>query len=149
MKYCIKLSMTLIIIAALNSTAAFAALYKSIDEDGNVSYTQSPPKTGTYTTIKVKKFKPASSGVAKKTMDARKSIEEGAEARKKNKLVKTELAKNKKIQQQNCKSAKNNLRLFTVYRKLKDEKGEYYRVTDTEKAKRIKTAKENIKQFCN
>lgn len=138
-----------ILLLSFNSTTVQAALYKSIDADGNVSYSQNPPKTGNYKKIKVKKFKPVPADASTRSQNAKKSFEKGAQTRKENDLVKIELEKTNKIKQENCKIAKKNLRLFTLYRKLKNEKGEYYRVTDTEKAQRIKTAKGNIKQFCN
>ncbi len=143
-----RIYISFIVLSFFITTSASAAMYKSVDEEGNVSYSQSPPKSGNYKTITVKKYKPTSPDAAKRINDARKSIEQGTEDRKQNKLLKAELDKNKKIMADNCKIAKKNLRLFTVYKKLKNEQGEYYRVTDTERAQRIKAAKENIKQYC-
>lgn len=147
MKHCINLIFTLLLFFI--SVTANATLYKSVDADGNVTYSQSPPKTGNYKTIKVKKFKPVPANASQKSLAAKKLFADGAKAREENDLVKSELKKNQEIQKKNCTSAKQNLRLFTIYKKLKNDKGEYYRVTDTERARRIKTAKGNIKEFCN
>lgn len=147
MKYCINL--TAILFFLLISTTAFATMYKSVDKDGNVTYSQSPPKTGHYEKIKAKKYKPVAPDATQKSLDAKKSFEQGTQTRNENDLVKSELEKNKKIQQQNCEIAKKNLRLFTVYKRIKKEDGEYYRVDDNERAQRIKTAEGNIKEFCN
>ncbi len=143
-----RIYIAFILSSFLIATSAPAAMYKSVDEDGNVSYSQSPPKTGNYKTITVKKYKPTSPDAAKRIQDARKSIEQGTANRKQDELLKTELDKNKKIMEKNCNIAKKNLRLFTVYKKLKNEQGEYYRVSDTEREQRINAAKENIKQYC-
>jgi len=146
MKLSIKLTITLLCLFI--SATAFAKLYKSVDADGNVTYSQSPPETGNYETIKVKKYKPVTPDASQRSLKAIQSIKQGADARKENDLVKNELKKNSKIQEENCNIAKKNLRLFTVYKRLKNEKGEYYRVPDDERERRIKAAKENIKQFC-
>jgi len=147
MKHGITLIFALLLL--FTSITANATLYKSVDADGNVTYSQSPPKTGNYKTIKVKKFKPVPANASQKSLAAKKLFEDGAKVREENELVKSELKKNRGIQKKNCDSAKQNLRLFTIYKKLKNDKGEYYRVTDTERARRIKTAKGNIKEFCN
>ncbi len=146
MKYFIGISFTLTIF--LTSSLSYATLYKYVDEDGNVSYSQAPPKSGNYKTIKVKKFKPVAPDAASKSLKAKESFAKGAKQREENDLVKAEQQKNEKILKENCAIAKKNLRLFTIFKRLKNEKGEYYRVTDTERAQRIAAAKENIKQFC-
>ncbi|MFV2059275.1 MAG: DUF4124 domain-containing protein [Gammaproteobacteria bacterium] len=143
------LILVLTLLSFIVSTSTYATLYKSVDADGNVSYSQTPPKSGNYEKIKVQKFKPVPAAeAAKKSQAAKETFEKGKQARNEDDLLKIEKDKNKKIQQENCEIAKKNLRLFTIFKRLKNEKGEYYRVSDTEREQRIKAAEGNIKQYC-
>jgi hypothetical protein len=142
------LSLVLTLLIFIFSTTSYATLYKSVDEDGNVSYSQTAPKSGNYEKIKVKKYKPVPVDAAQKSQSAKETFSKGEQERNENDLLKSEKDKNKKIMQENCEIAKKNLRLFTVYKRLKNEDGEYYRVPDDERARRIKAAEDNIKQYC-
>lgn len=125
-----------------------AAMYKYIDSDGNVSYSQTPPADQPYKTIKSKVYKPVTKKARAKTKSAKESIQSGTDSKTGDKIVDDELAKNKKLRAENCKKAKQNLELFTVYKRLKGKDGEYYRVKDDERTNQIKLAKKNIKEFC-
>jgi len=139
-----SLVLSLIILAPAN-----AAMYKWLDENGNVVYSQQPPEEGPYEVIKAKNPPPASRSTpppaSSFTAEAQKDQEENQLDRK----VEQEAAKSAQLRADNCKAAKHNLETYTVYRRIKNDEGEVIRLDDNERAKRIQEAKDAIKEFCD
>lgn len=130
----IVLLATMIIFA---STAS-AGLYKWVDNEGNVHYSQKRPKGKQFKRIKV----PASAPTDSKPLYQ-------SETKKDNKTVADESAKNAKARAANCKNAKGNLKAYQVYRRIRDKAGNVTVVGDEERAKKITQAKRNIDNFCD
>ena len=128
--------------------ATFAGLYKYVDEKGNVTYSQTPPENGQYEYMKTPRSKPASSA-SKTREDFREKINQAGEERKKEEDLQKEMAKNEELRKQNCEQAKKNLQTYTVYRRIRDEKGNVTRLDDKEREARIKENQQAIKDFCN
>ena len=132
----IVLLATMIIFA---STAS-AGLYKWVDNEGNVHYSQKRPKNKQFKQIKV----PASAPT-----DSTPLYQSETNQNKDNKTVADESAKNEKVRATNCKNAKGNLKAYQVYRRIRDKSGNVTVVGDEERAKKITQAKRNIDNFCN
>lgn len=151
--------------------ASQAGLYKYVDENGNVVYSQTPPPSGDYKSVKLpkesRKQKLTAEEREAKRKKAREAIlgkeqeDENADSgtksssptgpsadEKESKLVKDEARKNKKERQELCKRARENKRKLEVYRRFRDEDGKVVRFSDEERAKRLKSANDAIKQFC-
>lgn len=155
-------------IISLSGVTAHAGMYKYIDEDGNVSYSQTPPPSGDYKSIKLPK-EATRSHLTKKERDAarqksRDSImgktidgedpasdtRAGANPDKaEEKLVRDEARKNKNERKDLCKQARESKNKLEVYRRFRDKDGNVIRYSDEERAKRLSNANEAIKQFCS
>ena len=122
------------------ASSAFAGLYKWVDDEGNVHYSQKRPLGKQFQRIK----KPTPAPESSKPL-----YQESNNKNKSNNVVATETAKNEKIREKKCKSAKENLERYTIYRRLRDKSGNIRIVDDNERAKQIKDSKQAINDFCN
>ena len=140
---------SIFILGLLFNTALHAGTYKWVDKDGNVVYSQHPPATGQYESIRVKP-KPRNSSTNTQANQSSKAFLEKADNKRKNdNKVKDALKKTQAIRKENCASAKKQLEFYSVYRRKKDQTGEYVRIDDIEKEAGLKEAKQAIKDFCD
>lgn len=145
-------------IAILLATATVAAqVYKWVDKDGKVQYSDSPPPaSATKTEAKKVDIGPAVSGnsnapaAAPSLADRNKDFEKRQkEAADKNKKAE-EAAKNAAIEEENCKSAKAALRDFESERPLRrsSESGESVIISDEERQASLARAKAAVASSC-
>ena len=125
------------------ATAAQAGMYKWTDEEGNVHYSQKPPRGKQYEKLKVQKGPPPGTQT-KSPSYSTPSISEDAGS----KAVEEEVAKNEEIRKKNCEAAKKNLRVFQIYNRVKGEDGKIRVVTKQEREEKIQKSKDAIREFC-
>lgn len=122
--------------------AASAGLYKWVDEDGNVHYSQKPPRDVQFKRLKAPPPPPDNAkplyGQPNNKSNAKTSSAGAAET-----------VKNKKIREENCAIAKKNLNAYQVYRRFKEKDGSVRTVSDAERSAQIEKAKQAIEDFCN
>ena len=135
-KICIAAGLSLLL-----ATTVQAAMYKWTDEKGNVHYSQHPPRDKQYERIKKQKAPPPSSAP---TYTTPSFSQDPADEK-----VAKEVAKNKEIRKKNCEAAKNNLRVYSVHRRVKGQDGLIRVVPWPEREKKMAEAKEQIKEFCD
>ena len=152
---------------------AHAEIYKWVDKNGTVRYTDTPPPSGSksLTTLKNKATTPAQPPVGDSTMPAdavtnpaqssngsaqtngsaaelEKKKREIEEIEKKNKAEKEAQAKQKQL---NCAAAKANYQSYSqggrIYKN--NEKGERVYLGDKDLADGAAQAKKEISQYCN
>jgi len=129
--------------------------YKWRDENGNIVYSQTPPSSGQYETVKSKSSgatrsqygAPASQASTPKS--SAPAFKDQSREREANKKVAAESAKLGELRKKNCKAAKSNLERYTVYRRFKNDKGEVVRMDDNERLKKVQESKDAIKEFCD
>jgi hypothetical protein len=93
------------------SPAALAQLYKWVDKDGKVTYSDQPAPTQASKQISVSTGQPV--GASKSAIERDKELEKGrAETREKAKVDENK-AKKAEIDQENCRNARNHLRTVT------------------------------------
>lgn len=126
---------TLIIFAS----SASAGLYKWVDTEGNVHYSQKRPKNIQYKKLKAPSAAPVSSKSLYQAEKAKTSAD-GA-------FVEEE-AKIKKLKASNCESAKKNLTTYTLSRRIRDKDGNVKILDDKDRAKQIEDAKKAINDYC-
>lgn len=132
-------SFILVFLSLLVSTSISAATYKWTDDNGNVVYSQQPPKDGPYKVIKGLKHSLRSSS----------STDEGGSSEKNAPSTLAETAEKEEEKKHNCEAAKNNLTLVKTYDRIKNEDGSITTLTPEEKQKQIKEAEDQIRLFCN
>ncbi len=163
---------SLIALGALLITTlpAHAEIYKWVDKDGSVKYTDTPPPNGakTLSTIKKKATNPVTTPVAApggvlanpaqtqaigadgtaSEQELAKKKREIDEVEKKNKAEKEAQAKQKQL---NCTAAKSNYQSYSqggrIYKT--NEKGERIYLGDKELADGAAQAKREINEYCN
>ena len=129
---------------------AESAVYRWVDENGNVHYGDSPArpsnaeKVETVTAPKADKF---AEERFKRQQEYLKSLESEA---KPTKLTKEQKARSEKVRLENCKQVQENLQtLQTLGRIFKElPNGERQFLDDTEKQKEIKIATEQVAEYC-
>jgi len=121
------------------TSTATAGLYKWVDSEGNVHYSQKRPRDKQYK--RLKEPAPAPENSKSPYSSANKSNEKDAAA--------TETAKNQKLRDLNCARAKKHLSTYQVYRRIRDKDGTVRNIGDEERAREIQKAQQSISDFCN
>ena len=143
-----------LMVLMLGTAPAYAALYKWVDEQGNVHYSDQPPtgKTRSDQTLNIPN-QPASAPAAsaakswqEKDLEFKKKQAATAEAEAK----KQKEAQDAKAKAANCEQAKKNLarlkiggRIFTY-----DDKGNRSYMDDAQRAKATADAQKSISDWC-
>ena len=125
-----------------------AGLYKWVDNEGNVHYSQKRPANKQYKRLKAPPPAPANSQPLYNSSKPEKKASK-ATNKNPNKTVEAETAKNKKIRADNCVKAKKNLNTLQVNRRIRDKDGNLIIIDDNVRAKQIEKAKQAISEFCN
>ena len=125
------------------SASAFAGLYKWTDNEGNVHYSQKPPKNQQFKRLKApppapanaKPLYPSQSTNNSKTGNTGKTTKETEKA----KILKAE----------NCAKARKNLSNYQVHRRIKDKDGNVKIISDDDRAAKIANANKDVEHYCN
>lgn len=120
------------------ASSASAGLYKWVDNDGNVHYSQKPPRNQQFKRLKPPAEAPETSKPLYKSTPKENTT-----------VSATETKKNEKLRAENCANAKKRLNTYQVYRRVQDSDGKISVVSDKERAKNIEKAKKAISDFCN
>lgn len=129
---------------------ANAEMYKWIDEDGNVQYTQTKPDVDVETEI-IKPQSKADNTELEREISDRKAREKGYEAYRKEKEKEQEqLAKQEALRETNCKNSKELLEKVKSMRRfrVKDEEGNPTWADNEQHQATIDRLQENVKKFC-
>ena len=126
--------------------------YKSVDENGNVTFSQFPPSDNQAAeSIHVKTQKSSSAAQSNKKMESsRQKLLESSVERNTDTVDKKEARKEAERMAENCEKAKQKLRDIQnngrIYKAL--EGGERYWYDEKEREGLINEAKEQVKQYC-
>lgn len=134
------------------SQGAIGASYKWTDDEGNTVYSQQPPPDRDYQRLDIRTGTPSPSGQdepASSSSSAAESILEEAKKSEKQKEIEAQQAKAEEIRKQNCEAAKQNLEVYTVYRRIRDAEGNVKVLGDEERQEKIQQAKDQIAEFCD
>lgn len=122
---------------------AMARMYKWVDEDGQVHYSQQPPMDKKSERIKATP-PPRSSGAKKQAQEEDAEQAAAEEDETKEYRVETEASIKR-----NCKQARDKLTSFTMRGRVQvNEGGSYRTLTEEERQAGIAEAKKRIKQYC-
>lgn len=140
-----KLPMLTVVLASLllSQTALSADTYKWTDDNGQVQYTQIPPKDRPYETIK-NKTKDPEAATSTKSANTNKTEETG-----KSGDVAVAKAEAEKLAI-NCERAKQNKEYLTTAAKVRvtDKDGNPRHLTDEERKEKMQVTELQIQNFC-
>lgn len=139
--------------AGLAITPAHAKLYKWVDENGNVTYSQQPPPAAQgakVQSMELRGYKSADPEAGEK-LDALK--ERAESAREDREFAKTEsqaAAERKERLAENCKIARQNVRLLKSSARIQDktEDGQTVYLDDAGVAAKLKQAEKQVEDYC-
>ena len=128
---------------------AYAAMYKWVDEEGNVQYTQSPPPAG----IEADTIKPPpevdSATAIKQLEEQDKEFDELRNQRQEQEKKSTEEEAKVAMQKKNCEMARKRLETYARPRvRFVQEDGSRVTATEEERQEQIKKSEAMIKEFC-
>jgi flagellar biosynthesis GTPase FlhF len=133
------------------ATAGFTQTYKWVDQNGVVSYSQTPPPSTQAETVDITPTPVVgNSDNSDELQRLRQRLEDSREDRE---LAKEEERKTREaaeIKRQNCSTARSNLEnlLNSGNRMMKTTDGDYLRLSESERQTRIQAAREQIEANC-
>lgn len=122
------------------ASSAFAGLYKWVDDEGNVHYSQKKPRNQQFKRLKAPPPTPENSKPLYKS---------NIPSEKPSNTAAAETVKNKKIRADNCAQAKKNLNNFQIHRRIRDKDGNVTVIDDKVRASQIENAKQAISNYCD
>lgn len=126
---------TLMIIAGSVS----AGLYKWIDNEGNVHYSQKPPRDQQYKRLKAPDPAPS---------NAKPLYKSSTPSNKSSKTASSNTPQDKETRAANCERAKKNLRGYQASRRVRNNEGKVITLDDKARAAQIENAKKHIAEYC-
>ena len=129
----------LLTVMMIFATSASAGLYKWVDNEGNVHYSQKRPRGKQYKRLKAPAPAPEDSKPLYSTSDKNNKKDPAA----------VETSKNEKLRELNCARAKKHLNTYQVYRRIRGKDGTIRNISDEEKTREIAKAQQSIRDFCN
>ncbi|MCU7930436.1 MAG: DUF4124 domain-containing protein [Candidatus Thiodiazotropha sp. (ex Codakia rugifera)] len=138
------------VLIALISTTASAETYRWVNEDGVVTFSQSPPPDAKAETVKIRNTSPSSTSDSEDRLkELRQRLADSEEDRGLKKAKQKELADDKARNRQNCNAARKNLEQLTALaNRLYKVGDEYLRLTEEDRQKRMQQARDQIKEHC-
>jgi hypothetical protein len=137
----------LFIIALTLSAAAPAALYKWVDKDGNVTYSERRPPGVEAQEINVRGAPAVSNEQARERLDA---IRDQSETARKDREFKEsygeESAEREERLKRNCETARENLRILQTAARVKDAEGNF--MDDEARQARLEQTQQEIADNC-
>lgn len=141
------------ITALLVAGGVNAAMYKWVDETGQMVYSQTPPPSGDVVRIE-KRAAPDPAEGERLREELRKEVERNydkATEREQRTAERQKAEEQRKARAENCEIAGRNLEALQGLsrRQFNTPKGDYQTLTDDERQQRVREARENIEKYCN
>lgn len=143
-----------IVVAALFclSAVANAQIYKWVDENGNMQFSQFPPEDQVAETIEIKTAKPVDTeGAQKEIDDLITSQEDAAKAAEEAQAEAEAAEKEQAAKAENCRIARANLTNYqnNPGRRVSDENGNITYIKEEDRQAKMKEFQAQIDEFCN
>ncbi len=144
-----KLAAILLII--LFAAPVSAETYRWVNEDGVVTYSQTPPPNAPAEKVKTHSTAPSDSSASQqKLQEMRQKLADMEEDRALKKAEQQQNAKDKAQRENNCQAARHNLETLTALgNRLYKVGDDYLRLTEEERQSRMQEARDQIKEYCN
>lgn len=137
------------VIFSTNTIAQDVAIYRWVDENNVVHFSQHQPKDDNYSQLTTVASYRAKSTLSPKTSEATSSVDEQITKYEKEQAEIN--AKNEKIVESNCKAAKLNLQMLNSFNQVMttDSEGKNRALTDKEKKAQVELSKKHVELYCN
>lgn len=135
----------------LFTASSYADVYKWIDEDGQVHYSQQPPPGQQAEMIKAPPPPAIDPAKAQQEIDTLIKQQSSDEQTHEDKNIQSQKEQERDNQlEKNCHAAKQNLQAYqdNPGRRLIDNDGNVTRPTEEQRQQKIKEAQQKIKEFC-
>ena len=134
---------------AVLALPAMAEMYKWVDENGNVHYTQERPPPGTQGET-LKPPPPVNSEVAEKQLESRQELlNEAREGRTKSAEEARKASEDQAFNVENCRRAKQTVAAYQVPNALVEQPdGSRKRYTEDERQKGLAESEARVNEFC-
>ncbi len=129
----------LLTILMIFTGSAYAGLYKWVDNEGNVHYSQKRPLGKQYKRLKAPAAAPEDS----------KPLYSSSSKKSEDNVVSAEIDKNTKLRQTNCTRAKKHLNTYQVYSRIRGKDGVVRGIGAEERNREVTKAKQLISDFCD
>jgi hypothetical protein len=132
------------------ATLASAETYRWVNEEGVVTFSQTPPPDVKAETVEIRNTAPSTGGSSKERLEKlRQDLADRAEDRELKKAEKKERKEIAAESKKNCATAKKNLdQLTALGNRLYKTGDNYVRLTEEERQQKMKEAREQIKEYC-
>ena len=138
-------------LALVSAPLAQAEVYRWVDENGGVHFSQRPPQQGDYQEQKLRVAPPADPEAARARVDKLIERQKNAEeAKRQHQKEAAEAAKKREIQQQNCNKARQHLDGLLARPRvlMRNPDGTMTRLSEEERQARIAETRKRIEEFC-
>ena len=127
--------------------AAPAKLYKWVDADGNVTYSERKPPDVQAEEIEVRVPRVTSEQAESRLEQLNERAETAREDRRFKENYASETAEREARLKENCEIARENLRILETASRVKDAEGNF--IEDSQREARIQQARQEIEDNCN
>ena len=132
---------------AASAPGSAAKLYKWVDDQGNVTYSQLPPPQSGAESVELKGIEGVSSDEAQQRLDG---LREKAETARKDRQFKANYSSESKQRderlKENCEVARQNVRVLETAARIKAEDGSF--IDDSQRSDRLAAAKQQVEDMC-
>ncbi len=135
------------VLFSTNVIAKDIAIYRWVDENNVVHFSQHQPQNGNYSQLTtISSYRAREKELPKSTKTA--SVDDQLAQYEKNKAE--ALAKNEKVAEKNCEAAQLNEKMLNSFAKIMitDTDGKNKILSDKERKSRLALSKENIRLYC-
>ncbi len=137
-------------LCALLPAHTSADIYKWVDDEGRVNYTQSPPPPGIASETIRQAPEPRVTPGRPSAITQQERVEENKKEQEENAVQAEQKTQIEDIRRLNCDAATGNLAALELggSRRYVTADGEYLRLTEEERQQRIEEAKQQIEKYC-
>lgn len=144
MHIALPVAMTLMLLAG----AASAKLYKWVDEQGNVTYSERKPPDRQVEEIKLLGVPTVSNEQARQRLEQlNEKAETATKDREFKKTVTAEVAEREERLKENCEIARQNLRVLENSSRVQDQSGQF--MDDAQREARLAQTRKEVENNCN
>ena len=140
-------ALTLALLLSVTTATTATKLYKSVDAEGNVTYSQTRPSSADTQQVELKGVQNVTSEQARERLD---SLSERTKVAREDREFKANYTSENKARderlKQNCETARQNVRVLENAARVKADDGSF--LDDSQREARLAQAQKQVEDFC-